>query len=577
MPRSQQRKPRFETLAEAFPRVAEEWDRKLNGNLSPKDVARFSNKKAHWKCKSGHRWIARIANRTKRGSGCPTCAGNFRAEAARKSRLAKTGSLKTQFPEIAAEWDSKRNDRSPREISAGSKYLAHWKCRQCGRLWVATVNNRTKKTRATGCPACGETQRRASLQSRILRQSGSLEKKIPELAAQWHPTRNSNLTAADVTAGSNVKVWWLCERKHAWRTTPKSRASGSGCPECSNAKTSRLEIYILCELRSIYRDVRWREKIAGKECDIYIPRIRLGIEIDGGYWHADSLDGDRSKSRAIKREGVTLVRVRDDRLPPITGHVVKFANSENQSVTTLRLIEYLTGLYTSRGLFKYFREGRRRSRKAYQAIVRSLPSPPPGESFLDYHPTRASEWDYEFNAPLRPEMFWSAASKKAGFKCKLCEHKYVRTIGRHARSLGCPRCMVEGRTDSMRRTKLARQGSFAKHCPHLVRYWDKARNKLRPKDVGRGSKYQALWNCPKCGRKWKQSVAVFARSQGCSNCFNGRRGRNNPNSKLDERKVRSIRRRVERGELHTSIAKDYGVSITLIGLVARGKIWVWVD
>ena len=37
-----------------------------------------------------------------------------------------------------------------------------------------------------------------------------LENKIPDIAKQWHPDKNINLTANDVTYGSKKIVWWLC-------------------------------------------------------------------------------------------------------------------------------------------------------------------------------------------------------------------------------------------------------------------------------------------------------------------------------------------------------------------------------
>ena len=32
----------------------------------------------------------------------------------------------------------------------------------------------------------------------------------PHLAAEWHPTKNGELRAENVTAGSSKKVWWQC-------------------------------------------------------------------------------------------------------------------------------------------------------------------------------------------------------------------------------------------------------------------------------------------------------------------------------------------------------------------------------
>ncbi len=59
----------------------------------------------------------------------------------------------------------------------------------------------------------------------------------PELAAQWHPTRNGDLTPAGVTAGSGRMVWWQCPRGHEWDDSPGHRTGrGSGCAVCAGKR-----------------------------------------------------------------------------------------------------------------------------------------------------------------------------------------------------------------------------------------------------------------------------------------------------------------------------------------------------
>lgn len=45
----------------------------------------------------------------------------------------------------------------------------------------------------------------------------------PDLAAQWHTTRNGLLSADDVRAGTSSKVWWRCSKGHEWDDTPNHR------------------------------------------------------------------------------------------------------------------------------------------------------------------------------------------------------------------------------------------------------------------------------------------------------------------------------------------------------------------
>ena len=61
-----------------------------------------------------------------------------------------------------------------------------------------------------------------------------LSLEFPDVAAEWHPTLNGNITPHDVPFASNIKRWWLCAREHEWQAMPNNRTGkGSGCPYCS--------------------------------------------------------------------------------------------------------------------------------------------------------------------------------------------------------------------------------------------------------------------------------------------------------------------------------------------------------
>ena len=68
-----------------------------------------------------------------------------------------------------------------------------------------------------------------------------LAKACPQLAAEWHPTHNKK-RPADVSCGSNRKVWWLCQEgqcghEHVWQATVQARAQLlNGCPICAGKK-----------------------------------------------------------------------------------------------------------------------------------------------------------------------------------------------------------------------------------------------------------------------------------------------------------------------------------------------------
>jgi len=55
----------------------------------------------------------------------------------------------------------------------------------------------------------------------------------PNLASQWHPTKNGQLTPSDVTPHSKKKVWWVCPKGHVWEASINRRSYGSDCPYCT--------------------------------------------------------------------------------------------------------------------------------------------------------------------------------------------------------------------------------------------------------------------------------------------------------------------------------------------------------
>ena len=56
---------------------------------------------------------------------------------------------------------------------------------------------------------------------------------IPELVAEWHPTKNEGKQPQDFRHASPAKVWWKCCDGHEWQSTIANRSKGKGCPYCA--------------------------------------------------------------------------------------------------------------------------------------------------------------------------------------------------------------------------------------------------------------------------------------------------------------------------------------------------------
>lgn len=125
-------------LATTHHEISQEWDQEKNSGLTPQDVKAGSNKTVFWKCREcNHSWPARIFVRVKTPT-CPCCCG--------RKPITDYNDLATTHIEIAHYWDSERNgDKSPQTVSHGSRYMAHWKCPDCGLKWKDRICRITKE------------------------------------------------------------------------------------------------------------------------------------------------------------------------------------------------------------------------------------------------------------------------------------------------------------------------------------------------------------------------------------------------------------------------------------------------
>jgi len=135
--------------------------------------------------------------------------------------------LKDAAPEVAIEWLYAKNcGWGPEHVSRASGVRAWWKCSSCQREYKAQINNRTY---GSACPYCA---------SKRVCEDNAFTVFYPEIAKEWHPTKNKKLKVTDVTWGSNKRAWWLCSKcENAWECAISDRTGlESGCPACYEAR-----------------------------------------------------------------------------------------------------------------------------------------------------------------------------------------------------------------------------------------------------------------------------------------------------------------------------------------------------
>jgi len=333
------------SLKSLNPKLAEEWHPTKNGKLTPSDVTNGSSKKVWWKCHKGieHEWKATIKNRQKENSFCPFCIGR---------KVSLTNNLLARHPEIAKEWHPTKNGtKKPEEFTFGSQKKVWWKCPEGDdHEWEATIGSRTGP-RKTGCSIC---------HGLVIVKSNCLQTINPELAKEWHPLRNGNLTPSDVAPNSQNKVWWKCSNNqdHEWEQTITNRNTNkSGCPFCDLTPQSRQELIITFELLKFFKDINpkgYKTKLNGRlrAIDIFIPDLNLAIEFDGSYWHKDKRAIDKIKSEMLIDEGYQVIRIREQPLKKIHENDIISKLPYNGKEITDNILKRILELYSVKDSMK---------------------------------------------------------------------------------------------------------------------------------------------------------------------------------------------------------------------------------
>lgn len=211
-------------LAEFDLVLAKQWHLTKNGTLTPSEVTAGSHRKVWWQCpvNPNHEWEAGVRNRARLGRGCPFCAKH-------SARATIGNSLEDKFPSLASQWHPEKNGNlTPAGFLPGSSVRVWWRCSgNPSHEWDAFIYHRTSRQPNGECAFCRKTR---------LSEANSLATIHPEVAAEWHPELNGELTPNNVTRASGRRVWWQCLKNptHVWDTKIRARTvHRSGCPLCS--------------------------------------------------------------------------------------------------------------------------------------------------------------------------------------------------------------------------------------------------------------------------------------------------------------------------------------------------------
>lgn len=282
-----------------IPRLAKEYDAKAN-EVPIDDITTGSGITVNWVCEKGHKWGTTAYNRAKKGYNCPYCAGNL--------PIKGENDLATVYPDVARDWHYIKNgDLRPENFKPQSSKKMWWLCPK-GHEYEAFIFART---RGRGCPYCSGRY--------VVKGETDLEHLRPDIANDWHPTKNGDIKPDTIPVGTNSKFWWLCPRGHEYEMKVSARTrkiKAQSCPYCSGKKPiiGETDLGTVCKEANQFWDYDKNDTVPSD----YLPysETKIWLKCDNGHsWNNCIKDFTRTPkcpycSGTIVEKDVNTLRAR---------------------------------------------------------------------------------------------------------------------------------------------------------------------------------------------------------------------------------------------------------------------------
>lgn len=419
-----------------------------------------------------------------------------------QSGASKSG-IRDSHPQLISEWHPTKNsgvDLST--VTAGLNKKFWWLCTK-GHEWQAVVSSRA---RGATCPYCsgvypwqGETD---------------LATTHPDLAKDWHPTKNGDLLPSQVLAGYSSKVWWRCKNGHDWEIAPANRKLGSGCPYCAGTKTwagfndlQTLYPSVAAEWHPTLNGLLQPSQVTGKSNK----SVFWMCPIDNRHYWKDSVNHRTSMGRncAVCRGYQVIPGVND-----LASAYPHLAHEWHPSKNGSRTPETVTLASNFKVWWKCSNGHEWEAKVSHRMNGSDCPFcsgrfAVEGETDLaTTHPQLAKEWDSDKNK-LEVTQVKAFSAQKAWWICAK-KHSWAAAVSSRSAGAGCPFCSgllpIPGETD------------LATLRPNLVAEWHPSKNgKLIPRDCTVGTPKKVWWICSE-GHEWKTAVVSRSNGTGCPRC-----------------------------------------------------------
>lgn len=473
-------------------------------------------------------------------------------ERGQRRAVPKPGSeLAVRYPGLTGEWHPTKNGTlTAHDVGYASNFKRWWLCSvggtDCEGEWEASPGDRTSIGRGgLGCPSCG--QRRGKLKQQVPKSGNELAVRDPDVAGEWHPTKNGTVTPHDVSYASHVARVWLCRVcGHDWPTTPQNRCIGwkTGCPRCSMWGTSAQEIRLRHELAAAgcpvehpYPpiEVSGRRPVKG---DVVCPTWRVVVEFDGYQFHrrAANVERDLNQTHALEGAGWTVIRVREE-LALLGRNDVQIRLHASEVDAAKAVVEQLAKLgFDPPGVSRYLKTlapwaKASADTEIHRVLSYSLATAAPALA-AEFHPTK--------NGTVTTDQVHPGSNTAYQWLCGTCGHDWPASPVIR-RNHGCKVCGHKRTAQARARPEPGQ--SLADLHPELAKQWHPIKNgDLRPDQLKPGSNREVWWLCG-CGHEWDTKVSHRTTGHGCEVCGHEAHARPEPGRSL--------------ADLYPELAKDW--------------------
>ena len=545
----------FNDLATTNPYLAEQWNYEKNSPLMPQDFTKGSSRKVWWIGKCGHEWQASI-NKRNNGEGCPICQIALHTSYPEKAILYYVSQIfdnvKYNYKpdwlkpmemdifiseeKIAIEYDGShwhkdliKETRKNKKINENGIKLI--RVREIGLpmfddcICIRAADNLDKtmelvfseisKIISKDIVYCGDVKRDSidiinSYDNSI--KENSLESLAPNLAKEWHPTKNKALKPIHVPCSSHYAVWWECQKGHEWKAAIYSRYSGIGCPYCSGKKV----LSGVNDLKTLKPELaeEWAYDKNGDllpENETVHSNKKVWWKCELGHeWQATINSRSSGRGCPVCVNRVLKVGVND--LATVYPDISKQWNKEKNGGLTAYMVTYGTHQKVwwlcDKG-HEWQAEVRSRVKGFGCPYCTNIKVLPGYNDLKTSNPELANEWDYDKNTNINIETVMAGSSKKVWWRCSK-GHEWQAAVHSRSSGTGCPICsnqiIINGIND------------LATIDPELAEEWNEDKNgELTPKMIGAGSSKKVWWICKK-GHEWRTSIYNRKKGTGCPYC-----------------------------------------------------------